>query len=149
MTRTGTSLVEQQASSLEVPPLVSRDQIRFPHGLPGFEQCRSFVLMTSEALGPVQCLKALEGPAASFLVVDPRRVLEDYRCQLSEADRVRLGANDSDPLLWLALITIELDGTITANLRAPIVINPARMLGHQVVPHDCVYPLRHVVADGE
>ena len=137
------------ASSVEVPPLVSREVVRFPHGLPGFEACRGFVLMASEALGPLQCLKSTEGPAASFLVVDPRRVLADYRCRLNEADRLRLGAPAAeDRLLWLALITIELDGTITANLRAPIVINPERMVGHQVIPHDCLYPIRHVVVEG-
>jgi flagellar assembly factor FliW len=125
----------------------SPETIRFPHGLPGFESCRGFVLMTSDALGPLQCLKSIDGPPASFLVIDPRRVLPEYRCDLSEGDRARLGAGDDDTLLWLSLVTIEIDGTITVNLRAPIVINPAAMVGHQVVPYHCVYPIRHVVAD--
>jgi flagellar assembly factor FliW len=133
---------------VEGMPVAARDVIRFPQGLPGFEACRGFVLMASESLGPLQCLKATAGPACSFLVVDPRRVFADYRCRLSDADRQRLGASETDALLWLVLITIELDGTITANLRAPIVINPARMVGHQVVPHDCLYPIRHVVVEG-
>ena len=140
---------ESVALQEDAPPALARDAIRFPYGLPGFEACRSFVLMAAEALGPLQCLKAIEGPPASFLVVDPRRVLAEYRCQLSESDRIRLAASEDDPLLWLALITIELDGTITANLRAPVVINPASMLGHQVVPHDCVYPIRHIVVASE
>jgi flagellar assembly factor FliW len=140
-----------QAVTEELLPEMARDAVRFPNGLPGFEACRSFVLMQNEGLGPLQLLKAVEGPAASFLVIDPRRVLPEYRCELSQADRYRLGvgSNDTDTLLWLVLVTIELDGTITANLRAPVVINPERMVGHQVVPHDCVYPIRHVVAEGE
>jgi flagellar assembly factor FliW len=134
---------------LEAPAVVSPDAIRFPHGLPGFERCRGFVLMTSEGLGPVQCLKSVEGPSASFLVIDPRVVLPDYRCELSEMDRARLGVQEQDTLLWLALVTIELDGTITVNLRAPIVINPNAMVGHQVIPHQCVYPIRFVVSESE
>lgn len=126
----------------------SPDTIRFPHGLPGFESCRGFVLMTSDVLGPLQCLKSVEGPAASFLVIDPRRVLADFRCDLSAGDRARLGVDDQDTLLWLSLVTIELDGTITVNLRAPIVVNPALMVGHQVVPYHCVYPIRYVVSEG-
>lgn len=134
----------------ELPPEIARDAVRFPNGLPGFEACRSFVLMQSDVLGPLQLLKAVEGPSASFLVIDPRRVLPEYRCELSQADRHRLGASGgTDALLWLVLVTIELDGTVTANLRAPVVINPERMTGHQVVPHDCVYPIRHVIAEGE
>jgi flagellar assembly factor FliW len=141
----------QQAVSDELPLEITRDAVRFPNGLPGFEACRSFVLMQNDALGPLQLLKATEGPAASFLVIDPRRVLPEYRCDLSQADRHRLGvgANNVETLLWLVLVTIELDGTITANLRAPVVINPENMVGHQVVPHDCVYPIRHVIAAGE
>jgi flagellar assembly factor FliW len=47
------------------------------------------------------------------------------------------------------MVTVEVDGTITANLRAPVVINPVQMVGHQVVHYQCVYPLRHVMAEGE
>jgi flagellar assembly factor FliW len=138
-----------QAVSEELPPEIARDAVRFPNGLPGFEACRSFVLMQNDVLGPLQLLKAVEGPAASFLVIDPRRVLPEYRCELSQADRHRLGVQGPETLLWLVLVTIELDGTITANLRAPVVINPERMVGHQVVPHDCVYPIRHVISEAE
>ena len=140
---------QQNIVSEEVPPEIARDAVRFPNGLPGFEACRSFVLMHNDVLGPLQLLKATEGPAASFLVIDPRRVLPEYRCDLSQADRHRLGVQNTATLLWLVLVTIELDGTITANLRAPVVINPERMIGQQVVPYDCVYPIRHVVAAAE
>ena len=133
----------------QFPPELARDAIRFPNGLPGFEACRSFVLMASDVLGPLQCLKAIEGPPASFLVIDPRRVLPEYRCDLTEADRHRLGVTADSSLLWLVLVTIELDGTIAANLRAPVVINPPRMIGQQVVPYHCVYPIRHVIVEGE
>jgi flagellar assembly factor FliW len=133
----------------DVAPELARDVVRFPNGLPGFEACRGFLLMASEALGPLQCLKAIEGPSASFLVIDPRRVLPDFRCDLSASDRHRLGVADganTEALLWLVLVTIELDGTVSANLRAPVVINPERMVGQQVVPYQCVYPIRHVIA---
>jgi flagellar assembly factor FliW len=140
---------KSQVVNEEILPEIARDAVRFPNGLPGFEACRSFVLMQNDVLGPLQLLKALEGPAASFLVIDPRRVLPEYRCELSQADRYRLGVHNTETLLWLVLVTIELDGTITANLRAPVVINPERMVGQQVVPHDCVYPIRHVIAEGE
>jgi flagellar assembly factor FliW len=152
MTPLSTAQYERSQSVDPITPLapeVSRDAVRFPNGLPGFEACHSFVLMQSEALGPLQCLKAVEGPEASFLVIDPRRVLPEYRCELSETDRHRLGAVSEAALLWLVLVTIELDGTITANLRAPVVINPDRMIGQQVVPYHCVYPIRHVIAEGE
>ena len=80
-------------------------------------------------------------PSPSFLVVDPRRVLPDYRARLNQSDLTRLGGTDETSLVWLAIVTVADDG-LFANLRAPVVINPARMLGFQLVPSDSVYPLR-------
>ena len=124
--------------------------IRFPRGLHGFEACRSFVLMASGADPMLQYLKSVEGPPASFLVIDPRRVMPGYGCELTDTDRHQLGADINDrALLWLALVMVEPDGTVTANLRAPIVINPALMIGQQVIPYHCGYSLRHVLVDAE
>lgn len=121
-----------------------RNVLHFPVGLPGFEQCRQFVVLSSDTMAPVQCLHAVDGPPASFLVVDPRMALPDYRCILSGHDRERLGVTDPEtPLLWLAVVTLQEDGRASVNLRAPIVINPARMIGFQVMPYDSLYPVKH------
>lgn len=121
-----------------------REVVAFRHGLPGFEECKSFVVFAAEAAS-FQWLTSVEGPPASFLTVDPKTVLPSFRYALSPIDLARLKADADDPLLWLAIVLVDADGTVTANLRAPIVINPATMLGHQVMPQNCLYPLRHVV----
>ena len=105
--------------------------------------------MAAESATPLRRLHAIDGADASFLAIDPRAVLDNYRCDLSVSDRRRLGAGDNDPLLWLAIVMIEASGALTVNLRAPIVINPKTMMGQQVLPHNCLYPLRHVLADAE
>ena len=118
--------------------------INFPSGMPGFEACRKFVLLSSAELGVFQCLRSIEGPAASFVVVDPRRVLPSYRTALSQADLVRLGTSADAALLWLAIVTLEdATGQAHVNLRAPIVINPQTMVGYQLMPSNSLYPLRH------
>ena len=139
------------AVSLDPADAVTRapEVISFPKGLPGFEACRSFVLIAPEGETVVQCLRSVDGPAASFLVIDPRKAMTGYRCELSNGDRDRLQASTDAPLLWLALVTIEAEGTIVVNLRAPVVINPVTMLGAQVIPHHCLYPLRHVLVSAE
>ena len=126
-----------------------RHVITFTAGLPAFEACRSFVLLASDDDEALHYLTAIDGPAASFLVIDPRRVQPGYRCELTEADAQRLGAPDSTALLWLAFVMLEADGTVSVNLRAPVVINSARMVGQQVIPHNATYPLRHILVQGE
>lgn len=122
-----------------------RAMVSFPQGLPGFAECRTFVVFAAET-GEFQWLTSVEGPPASFLTVDPRRVVSTLRYSLAPADLVRLQATEETPLLWLAIVLVEADGTITVNLRAPIVINPAVMIGCQVMPQRSLYPIRHVIS---
>jgi flagellar assembly factor FliW len=123
--------------------------IHFPSGLPGFEACRRFVLLASGGGSPIQRLDSVSGPPASFLVIDRRLLPVPTWTALCEADRARLGAAEGTPLLWLALVMIEPDGTLRANLRAPVVINPAGMAGCQVAIPDASVPATHVLLNGD
>src|SRR5438046_10755896 len=95
---------------------LARNAIAFPDGIPGFEACRRFVLLTSDAIAPLQRLESLEGPTAAFVGVDPRLVMPLYRCQVSESDLRSLGAEATTTLLWFAIIPVEPDRTAVVNL---------------------------------
>jgi flagellar assembly factor FliW len=124
---------------------LARNAVAFPDGIPGFETCRRFILLSSDALAPLQRLESIEGPPAAFIGIDPRLVLNGYCCRLSENDRRALVADADTTLLWFAIIS-EVDGVLSVNLRAPIAINPRRMIGRQVLSDDGQYPIRHVLA---
>jgi flagellar assembly factor FliW len=113
--------------------------LEFPAGIPGFETCHRFILATSAELSPLACLRSLDPPAPSFLVVDPRILIPTYDLTLREFERVRLNAGD-EPLLWLAIVTI-VDGQAHANLRAPIVISARSMTGCQFIRDEAEYPV--------
>jgi flagellar assembly factor FliW len=113
--------------------------------LPGFEAHRRFVLLELDDLAPLKVLHAVNGAEPCFLVVDPTHVLPNYRCQINGSDRRRLAASDDRPLVWLAMVMAHDEGQLAVNLRAPIVINPSSMLGRQVMPNACVYPLKYVI----
>lgn len=119
------------------------DVIAFPVGMPGFESCRRFVVISHDDARPFQCLQGLDAPRPAFVTVDPTFVLKRYRLILSPADRLRLDARENETLLWLAIVMFGADGTATVNLRAPLVINPRLMVGFQVMPHQSLYPIRH------
>jgi len=141
-------MTQGNAAPVETDITVS-ETVRFPDGIPGFESCHQWVVLAAEEQTPLRRLHAVDGVDASFLAIDPRSVMEGYRCALTQADRRRLGADDETALLWLALVMVEASGTLTVNLRAPIVINPRTMLGQQVLPQDSLYPLRHVLLEAE
>ena len=139
MTRTSTVAPLKPSAA----PEQSTDKlvVEFPSGIPGFESHRRFVLIASAELSPLGCLKALDASDVSFLVLDPRLLFINYDLTLSEFERARIGADAGEPLLWLAIVTIT-EKEATANLRAPVVINPSKMIGCQLIRENDQYPVR-------
>jgi flagellar assembly factor FliW len=123
-------------------PVRTDEVVTMPDGLPGFETCHRFVIVASPALEPFVCLQGLEGPRPSFLALDPRLVMADYAATLPPSDRRRLDVQERDTLLWLAFVRLrDEDGHV--NLKAPVVINPRRMIGLQLVDGEGPYSADH------
>ena len=117
--------------------------VTFADGLPGFERCRQFVLVESEDLQPFRLVQGLGEDGPSFVGIDPRHVEHSYDVQLDRNDLTRLDAQPGQPLVWLAIITARADRPATANLRAPIVINPRAMRGIQLLTPESSYRVDH------
>jgi len=145
MTRTVTSTTASAADAAE--QFVETPVVEFPSGIPGFEAHRRFVLIASADLSPLGCLKSVDSSDLSFLVIDPRLLSLGYDLTLNDFERARLAAGPDDALLWLAIVTIT-EKQATANLRAPVVINPAKMLGCQVIRENDQYPVEFVISLG-
>lgn len=123
-------------------PIAPADVIHVAHGVPGFESCRRYVLISAPELAPFTCFHGIDAPGPSFLTLDPHQVMDGYAMPLGPAERKRLDAQSGEPLLWLSIVHVD-DEAITANLRAPIVINPRRMRGLQVLGVDDAYATDH------
>jgi flagellar assembly factor FliW len=141
MTRTSTGAVAPLKPTTAPDHSIDKLVVEFPSGIPGFESHRRFVLIASAELSPLGCLKAVDASDVSFLVLDPRLLFFNYDLTLSEFERARIGADAGEPLLWLAIITIT-EKEATANLRAPVVINPSKMIGCQLIRENDQYPVR-------
>ncbi len=128
------------------------DVVHFSEGLPGFEACRRYIVVTTPSFDPFCALQGQGPDAPAFVTIDPRRVVPDFPCVLDPTDRARLHLSADDggasaPLLWLAVVTVS-DTGATVNLRAPIVINPQAMRGVQLVPAASDQPLAFALAEG-
>lgn len=125
-------------------PLAPPDGVvTFADGLPGFEQYREFVLVASPALQPFTVVRSVGAGGPAFVAIDPRRIAGGFSTRLERADLARLQARDGEPLLWLALVAAAQDGSVTANLRAPLVVNPSSMRGIQLIAVDSPYAVDH------
>jgi flagellar assembly factor FliW len=117
--------------------------IEFPDGLPGFEACRQYVLLTGPAVAPFTIVQGLGPESPAFAAIDPAHVVDGYRAELNDADRARLGAAADAPLVWLALVSPQQEPAPTVNLRAPLVINPTTLRGIQLIAAESPYPFDH------
>jgi flagellar assembly factor FliW len=120
-------------------PLEIADErvIHFPLGLLGFETQQRFVLLDSDEVDPLRWLQAVDEPALAFLVVEPQLFFPDYQVRLTGDDRKVLELGAEAPPVVLCLVVIPDDPSqMTANLMGPLVMNPDKRLGKQVVLHD-------------
>lgn len=127
--------IDTATGRVVVPP---SDVIRMAQPMPGFETCRRYVLIAAPELAPFTCLHGVDAPQPVFVTIDPHLVDPDYRVTLGPAERRRLGVQDDEPLLWLAPVRIDESGA-TVNLRAPIVVHPAKMVALQILGADSTY----------
>lgn len=89
--------------------------VHFPEGLPGFDGLRHFVLI--DVRPDLAWLQSMEHPALAFLLVRPWRVVA--------------GAWDDDAHAWTIVTPGREPNQATANLMAPIRIDPDRRTGRQ------------------
>src|SRR5262245_25683667 len=109
-----TSLANTSSVKEPAAPVVNSLVVEFPTGIPGFESHHRFVLIASEDLSPLGCLKSIDSPDVTFLVIDPRLISLRYDLTLTNLEQQRLGVDAGDPLLWLSIVTIT-ESEVTAN----------------------------------
>jgi flagellar assembly factor FliW len=127
---------------------VSEDQIiTFPSGLPGFPSFQRFALLCDHLKSPFYCLQSMDNPALAFVVTEPGALVPDYHPKKGMNDLRDLQAASLDDLQILVTLTIPAGrpGEMTANLMSPLLINPARGLGKQVVLDKPQYSHQHPV----
>lgn len=132
------------ASDLLGPLTIPANEIvRFPGGLYGFPECRTFALAPAAREG-LFWLQSADYSALSFLLVDPFAWFPDYHIDVDDVDIARLGSNDPQHILVLAIVTMpsRVGDPCTANLHAPILFNVRDRHAHQSIRPDDGYGIR-------
>jgi flagellar assembly factor FliW len=119
----------------------------FPLGLPGFENERRFLLQVKPEFAPLVILQSAARAELRFVCAPIQFLDAEYRLDLVGDDRILLGCDaesDTPPaLLQLAILTFPENGPPTANLLAPVVLNPKSARGVQSIQSSSDYSERH------
>lgn len=137
----------QALGTVEIDPATT---IRMLDPLAGFPDCTTYALVPHVRGGVVsptiQWLQALERPFHAFIVADPWSVFPDYSPELSDGDAAQLGLSAAEDAQLLVILTVPgAPSGITANLRAPIVLNIPDRAAKQAVLLGDAYHTRHEV----
>ena len=131
---------------LECP---EEELIRFPRGLFGFEEERSFFLLPFQGSGgSLLCFQSARTPHLAFVAMNPFSLKPDYAPVLTAEELRELGVERSEELCFYVLCVVKkpVSGS-TVNLKCPLVVHPETREARQVIMETEAYGMRHSLAE--
>lgn len=124
---------------------ISTDEIiSVPSGILGFPEDHNFCLVDSGDDTLILWLQSLSNPHLAFPVLEPKIFKNDYIVRLSAAELRELKLASIKDASVFTILTIPSPMTeMTANLKAPIVINIKEKIAKQVVLQENDQPIKH------
>jgi flagellar assembly factor FliW len=121
------------------------DLVRMPEGLIGFRSQTLFAFWPDPEVPVLSWLQSVTAPELAFGLVAPPIALGDYRVELRPGDLGALELDDERSALTYLILNRADGGGLTVNLQGPLVINPVRRLGRQLVLTSSRYAVRYPI----
>ena len=124
--------------------------VSMKHPIYGFEELSKYVILTDTEIGnDIIWFQSVQEKNICFILANLMQVAPDYHPTVPEEALQQLEVNDTDDLLYFAIMVMADDiKNSTANLKSPIIINPHNNNAIQVIL-DQDYSLRHRLFDVE
>jgi flagellar assembly factor FliW len=122
------------------------DVVHFKDGILGFPGLSKFVLLDDPYDEIFAWLQACERPEVAFPILEPELFTSSYSLNLTKSEIEELKLNDKSKRCLFNIVTIPEDvSQMTANLKAPIVINVTARLGRQVIAAENEYSIKYPI----
>jgi flagellar assembly factor FliW len=126
---------------LEVNP---NDLVTFSEGLLGFENLKKYFVVDPGDSTLILWLQSTEDDKVAFPMIEPKIFKPDYIAKLLPADLNGLELDSLQSAKLYSILTIPANVTeMSANLKAPVVINSAKKVGKQIVLQDSKLSVKH------
>ena len=124
----------------------SEDILFFPRGIPAFENKHEWILAGRDE-NAIKWLQSLDDENLALPVTSPDAIQSDYNARIPEDELKLLDTKDPSELALLIVVSIPefSPWNMTANLRAPILINIKTHKAVQVIALNEEYPVRYIV----
>ncbi|MEI7635921.1 MAG: flagellar assembly protein FliW [Syntrophus sp. (in: bacteria)] len=115
-------------------------------GILGFNSLKKFVMIIHEEGSPFYWLQSLEDSSIAFITMNPFVIKSDYEPEIDDQTIEMLEVEKAEDIELMVILTVRSEPVkITANLRAPLVINKQNKLASQVILEDDQYPVQYDV----
>lgn len=126
-----------------------KDIVSFKKAIPGFENINKYILTDLYKDSPFKLLQAIDDVNIGFILISPFDVIDNYEIEISDSLQKRLNIQKSTDVCLYSLITLSSNvNNITANLKAPLVINIKSMEGEQFITECDEYKIKHPIKKG-
>jgi flagellar assembly factor FliW len=120
-----------------------KDIIQFKEGLLGFEKLKKFFVVDPGDQTLILWFQSTEDPETAFPIIEPKIFKPDYIVKLLPAELLSLNLESINDASVFTILTIPSDVTeMSANLKAPIVINSKTKEARQIVLQDSKLEVR-------
>jgi flagellar assembly factor FliW len=122
--------------------------IYFEKGIPGLNNYKKFIIKEVGEDSPFKIMQSIEDTELGFIIISPFFVKEDYEIKLSEEVLDSLEINTPDEVVLYSIVNLNSKvEEITANLKAPLVINIKTKKGQQYILDKEKYKIREKIYD--
>jgi len=126
---------------LEVNP---NDIVTFAEGLLGFENLKRYFVVDPGDSTLILWLQSTEDEKVAFPIIEPKIFKPDYIAKLLPADLNGLELDSLQNAKLYSILTIPANVTeMSANLKAPVVINSNKKVAKQIVLQDSKLSVKH------
>ena len=124
----------------------SDETIVIPQGILGFPEYTQFCLIDPADDTLILWLQSLDNPNVAFPVLEPKVFRLEYTAKLSGQELRELKLDNVNQSAVFSVLTIPEDITqMTANLKAPLIVNLKDRIGKQVVLQENEYSVKHLM----
>jgi len=126
--------------------VADQEIVSIPHGLLGFPKLTQFCIVDPGDGVLILWLQSLEDSRIVFPILEPKLLQPNYVARLSAQEMRDLGMQSLTGAAVFTILTIGTDITqMTANYKAPIVINLSNQTGRQVVLQEGEYSIKQSI----
>ncbi len=119
-------------------------------GILGFEHLKRYVFLVQDEKILFWWFQSVDDGSVAFVVINPFIIKPDYEPIIQDNDVELLELKSQEDVILMSIVTIRSDPfKVTANLKAPIVINLKKKLAKQIILDKSDYPIQYSIVDNK